>query len=203
MTRCRVGLLATTALLLGGDTVELSVRVGPGATLDLFDVAATVGYHGRGRRAWWSVSLVVEAGGTLVWSGEPLVVADGADVERTLTLDVADSARALVHDGLVLGRAGERGGRVLSRTSVSLGGRPVLREDQLLDPADRGDPGLLGAFRVIDTVTAIGVPPGAATAIPSYALPGGVGTVQRHLGSQTADSPVAAAWPGWRRAVIG
>ena len=46
---CRIGLLATSALLLGGDRVLIEVEVGPGATVELFDVAGTVAYHGRGR----------------------------------------------------------------------------------------------------------------------------------------------------------
>ena len=54
---CRIGLVATTALLLGGDAVELVVEVGPGAVLDLFDVAGTVAYHGRGRSAAWHTQL--------------------------------------------------------------------------------------------------------------------------------------------------
>ena len=60
--RCRIGLLATTALLLGGDRVELDVQVGPGATLELVDVAGTVAYDGRGRPASWSVRPCVVAG---------------------------------------------------------------------------------------------------------------------------------------------
>ena len=49
LTAAGSGWSATTALLLGGDAVELVVEVGPGAVLDLFDVAGTVAYHGRGR----------------------------------------------------------------------------------------------------------------------------------------------------------
>ena len=44
----RSALLATTATLLGGDTLRLAVEVGPGLRLDLRDVAGTVAYHGRG-----------------------------------------------------------------------------------------------------------------------------------------------------------
>ena len=50
---CRIGLLATSALLLGGDRVQIEVEVGPGASLELFDVAGTVAYHGRGQPAAW------------------------------------------------------------------------------------------------------------------------------------------------------
>jgi urease accessory protein len=57
----RIGLLATTALLLGGDEVELNVAVGAGTRLDLFDIAGTVAYHGRGRAAAWHVRIELTA----------------------------------------------------------------------------------------------------------------------------------------------
>ena len=166
--RCRVGLLASTALLLGGDGVELEVEVGPGATLDLVDVAGTVAYDGRGAPAAWRVGVRVADGGRLRWAGEPFVVADGADVTRSLALDVADGGRALLRETLVLGRSGQTGGRLRSRTSVARGERPVLVEDTVLDPAEhRRLPGMLGELRVLDTLLAVGeelaVPPPGPT----------------------------------------
>src|SRR5918992_4742084 len=69
----RIGLVATTALLLGGDEVELEVRVGEDASLELFDVAGTVAYHGRGQTASWRVTLVLEQGARLKYCGAPFV----------------------------------------------------------------------------------------------------------------------------------
>ena len=109
---CRIGLVATTALLLGGDAVELVVEVGPGATLDLFDVAGTVAYHGRGRSAAWYTQLTLAEGARLRYRGEPFVIADGADVTRTLVVEVAGSARCVLRETVVLGRAHETGGRL-------------------------------------------------------------------------------------------
>ena len=193
--RCRVGLLATTALLLGGDRVELELEVGPGARLDLFDVAGTVAYSGRGAPAGWHVRATVGDGGSLRYAGEPLVVADGADVTRTIELEVGAAAEVVLRDTVVLGRTGERGGRLRSSTTARVAGRLVLREDQDLDPdGDRGAPGLLGRHRVLDTVTRLG------TALPppvdavSYALVGGSGTVTRWLGGSLAESPLGRAW---------
>jgi urease accessory protein len=189
--RCRVALLATTALLLGGDTVELDVEVRAGACLDLFDVAGTVAYSGRGVPAGWHVRVTVAEGATLRYAGEPFVVADGADVTRTLDLDVGAGGGVLLRDTVVLGRSGERGGRLRSRTSVCVGGAPVLREDQDLDPdRDRCAPGLLGPHRVLDTVLRLG--PGLPPPVDavSYALVGGAGTVTRWLGSSLAESPL-------------
>jgi urease accessory protein len=189
--RCRIGLLATTALLLGGDVVELDVRVGPGARLDLFDVAGTVAYHGRGAPSGWHVRLALAEGAALTYAGEPFVVGDGADVTRTLRLDLAPDASAVVRDTVVLGRAGQRGGRLRSLTTVRRDGRAVLVEDQRLDPDQlRSAPGLLGPNRVLDTVVWLGTaqpwPIGATT----YALVDGSGTLARWLGTSLADSPL-------------
>jgi urease accessory protein len=188
---CRVGLLATTALLLGGDEVAVEVVVGPGASLELFDVAGTVAYHGRGRPAFWRVAIEVAAGGSVVWAGQPFVVSDGAEVTRVLEADLATTARLALRETLVLGRTGERGGCLLNRTALRVDGAPILLEDQLLDPAGIRDlPGMLGGHRVVDSVITIGeVPPGPPAAT-RFTLAGGHGAVTRYLGRELADSPL-------------
>ena len=189
--RCRIGLLATTALLLGGDVVALEVRVGPGARLDLFDVAGTVAYHGRGEPSAWHVRVELAAGAGLTYAGEPFVVGDGADVTRTLDVDLAPGASAALRDTVVLGRSGQRGGRLRSLTAVRVGGRPVLLEDQRLDPDRlRGAPGMLGTHRVLDTVTWLGSAEPVPTGATTYALVGGAGTLTRWLGTSLAESPL-------------
>ncbi|MFE6236630.1 urease accessory protein UreD [Cellulosimicrobium sp. NPDC057862] len=122
----RVALVATRALLLGGDRVRIEVHVGEGVELELVEVSGTVAYAGRGRSASWDVDVRVDAGGLLVWDALPFVVADGADVERTTRVSLADGGAprergvALLRETLVLGRSGEVGGRLRSRTHVDL-----------------------------------------------------------------------------------
>jgi urease accessory protein len=187
----RVGLVATTALLLGGDEVELAVELGPDAQLDLFDVAGTVAYHGRGRPAGWRTTVTLAEGASLTYAGQPFVVSDGADVTRTLRLDVAGSARLRLRETLVLGRTGQVGGRVRSRTDLRVGGQEVWREDTDLDPAGIRDlPGLLGGRRVVDTVLSVGRPACSISGAVAYALAGGAGTVTRYLGTDLAQSPL-------------
>ncbi len=155
-----VALIATTATLLGGDELRLSVEVGPGLRLDLRDVAGTVAYHGRGRGCLVAVSLTVHPGAVLAWSGEPLVVCDGAQVVRTLDVDVADTGRLLLRDRVALGRTGQAGGDLTCRTTMTYGARPALVEELTLSGAAAG-PGVLGAARVVDSVTALGWRPTA------------------------------------------
>lgn len=199
--RCRVGLLATTALLLGGDAVELEVEVGAGATLELTEVAGTVAYDGRGRPSSWSVRVVLAEGGRLRWSGEPFVVADGADVTRSLTVELAGGAAALVRETVVLGRAGQVGGVLRNRATVLQDGLPVLVEDTELDPAGhRRLPGMLGGFRVVDTLLSLGAgAPPRADGLTVFRLAGpGQASLARHLGPDLAGSPLHQVWAGSR-----
>jgi urease accessory protein len=192
----RVGLVATTALLLGGDEVDLAVELGPGARLELFDVAGTVAYHGRGRPAAWRTTIALADGACLTYRGQPFVVSDGADVSRTLQLDLADSARLRLRESLVLGRDGQVGGRVHSRSELRVTGVEVWRDDTDLDPAGIRDlPGLLGGHRVVDTVLTVGQPAPFAPPAVTYALLGGAGTVTRWLGHELAASPLHGNQP--------
>lgn len=198
----RIGLLATTALLLGGDEVDLEIEVGPGARLDLYDVAATVAYHGRGALAAWRLRVSVADGGSLRYRGEPFIVSDGADVRRTVQLDLASTARLWLRETLVLGRTGQLGGRLRSQTRLRVGETDVWAEDQTLDPDDgRRWPGLLGDQRVVDSVLEVnGLGVGDATtatkgsaAAVRFVLADQSSTLTRYLGTDLASSPLHAA----------
>lgn len=199
----RVALVASTAMLLAGDVMRLRVEVGKGMHLDLQDVAATVAYNGRGGTARWDVSITVGQDATFVWHGEPLVVAHGADVVRTLRVDVATGGRLLLRDIIVLGRHGERGGSLRCETRTSYAGRPLIVEQ--LDLVDHGSglrfgPGVVGDHRVVETLTWVGdpVPPTDGWEQGNVVRMdlAGPGLVARHLGSATHASPLE---PGWVR----
>ncbi|XVX20402.1 urease accessory protein UreD [Actinomycetota bacterium] len=147
LTRCRAdgieaSLVATIATLLGGDSLRLEVVVRSGVRLALTDVAATVAQHGRGLPAHWDVSIVVEDGAALDWRMQPLIVSDGADVRWALDAQVAPHGSLTLRDSVVLGRSGQRGGRVEVVQQVDHGGLPVLRERTVLsgvaDDVDQG-----------------------------------------------------------------
>jgi urease accessory protein len=201
-TTATVALVATTATLLGGDVVDLHVEVGPGLRLDLTEVAGTVAYHGRGRGAQLSVHLCVAEGATLVWAGEPLVVADGAEVERCLVAEVGRGGRLLVRDQVALGREGEHGGSLRCHTEITYAGRPALVETlDLRTKQLRSAPGILGAARVIDTVTAVGWRPEPADpvdglAVATYRLcePG---AQARALVAASHESSLPRLWAEW------
>ena len=151
----RIALVAQRALLLASDEVSIDVHVGDSTHVHLIEPAGTVAYHMRGRSAAWNVTVQVERGGSLTWHGEPFVVSEGASVSRTLDATLAESARLLLRETIVLGRTGERGGRLRSSTRIADAIGPTVVED--LDVGD-DRPEVVGPNRVIDTVLAIGQP---------------------------------------------
>lgn len=199
---CTVGLVATGALLLGGDDVRIRVEVGVGARLNLRDIAGTVAYDGRGAPARWEVEVSVAEDAALCWAGEPFVVADGALVSRSLRVTAASSARVRIRKTLVLGRSGEIGGGLWSRSEAVVDGTTVYREDlDLLDTEHRSAPGMLGGARVVDSVLRLGPdvlvtgPPAAegikrGDAFETFLLTDGAGAITRFLGQELASSPV-------------
>lgn len=152
----RVALVATQALLLAGDAVRIALDVGDGLVLEVVEVTGTVAYDMQGGRATWEVDVRLGVGALLVWDALPFVVATGADVQRTTTLELADGASAVLRETFVLGRTGEAGGRLTTSTRARLGGRPLLVETLAVDPDARADPALLGGARCLDTVTVLG-----------------------------------------------
>ena len=146
-----VALVATGAVLLGGDHVAVQVRVADGCALTLTDVGGTVAYDGEGQACRWDVDVRLGAGARLDWEGLPFVVATGADVSRSTDVRLGPGARLRLRETVVLGRDGERGGRVVLRSGVHDDGGPLLVEE-VVAAGDRPVPGVLAGTRVIDTV---------------------------------------------------
>ncbi|WP_350350884.1 urease accessory protein UreD [Microbacterium sp. A8/3-1] len=193
----RIALVAGGALLLGGDRVDIAVTVGSGCTLDLEDIGGTVAYASDGVAAFWDVEVTLGADSRLRWAGLPLVIADSADVHRQTRIRLGDGAIAVIRESVVLGRSGERGGRIRHRTSVADAEGPVLEEE--LD-ADGGAPvpGVLGANRVLDTIIRVGDRPPAATGRgATFMALSAPGAIARYLGDAAHASPLAEIWNEW------
>lgn len=198
----RIALVAGGALLLGGDRVEIAVVVGEGCSLELEDIGGTVAYGADGVPCFWEVDVQLRVGASLSWAGQPLIVADGADVHRSTRVRLADGAVVLLRESLVLGRSGERGGVARIRTSVRDAEGPVLEETLEADGA-HGVPGVLGAHRVLDSIVCAGLRPSALSVagVTVMALDAS-GSVARFLGATTHASPLAPIWTDWS-AVVG
>ncbi|WP_181771961.1 urease accessory protein UreD [Amycolatopsis pittospori] len=114
---------------LGGDELKLTIRVGPGASLRLSGVAATIalpGPHGEGSSSL--VDVLVESGGSLEYLPEPTVVTARARHSAVLRAALAPDAYLHTREVLVLGRAGERPGSLVTTQHVTRGEVPLLRQ---------------------------------------------------------------------------
>jgi urease accessory protein len=153
----RVHLVQAAGGPLGGDELGLDVRVAADAAVEVRSAAATIAQPGPGGDpARWSVTATVA--GTLRWWPEPTVVCANADYRARLCVDLAEGARLVLREQVVLGRAGEAGGRFQGRLTVRVDGVPLLDTETVLDGADAALSGPAGSagFRVFDSVLVAG-----------------------------------------------
>ncbi|MBB5153778.1 urease accessory protein UreD [Saccharopolyspora phatthalungensis] len=152
-----VHVVGSAATPVGGDRVDLRVRVGAGARLWLRGTAATValpGQHGGPSRS--TVHIEVEAGGLVDYLPEATVISARADHQAEMTVELGDGARARCRETLVLGRYGELPGRLTTTTRVVRSGTPLLR--QRLDIGAQRlatSAGYLAGARVLATETVV------------------------------------------------
>jgi urease accessory protein len=184
---CRIGLVAGQALLLAGDAVRVEVEVVGPVDVEVVEVGGTVAYDMRGGAATWDVGVTLAGGAALTWDAQPFVVAAGAEVERRTTVMADAGSRATLRETLVLGRCGETGGTLRSRTRVGVGGVPLVVEDLDLSPSARGGWAVLGPHRCLDTLTAVGhrLPDG-----PDVLQLDGCGSLRRWVGDDLHRSPL-------------
>jgi urease accessory protein len=124
-----VVLVQTRASIIAGDELVVAISVGARAMLIVDELAATLAHDARGGPpARISIAIEVADGGTLVWLGQPLIVAGGALLERTTIASLAGVARLLLGETVALGRAGEPAGALASRTRITIDGAPVVDE---------------------------------------------------------------------------
>ncbi|MGA5260551.1 urease accessory protein UreD [Streptomyces griseoincarnatus] len=135
----------------GGDHFTVRADVGTGARLRVGSAAATLALPGQhGGRARQDMRITVAAGGELHWLPEPLISVRGSELAVHTHVDLESGARLVLREELVLGRTGEAPGRLTSRLTVRVDGRPVL--DQELDcgpgaPGGWDGPAVLGGHR--------------------------------------------------------
>lgn len=137
----------------GGDHFTLRADVGAGARLRVGSAAATLALPGQhGGQARQDVRITVAAGGELHWLPEPLVSVAGSELAVHTRVDLETGARLVLREELVLGRTGEDPGRLTSRLTVRVDGRPVLDQELDCGPGARGGwdgPAVLGGHRAV------------------------------------------------------
>ncbi|WP_147916676.1 urease accessory protein UreD [Ruania zhangjianzhongii] len=188
-----VALVATGAVLLGGDHVVVRVSVADGHALTITDVGGTVAYDAGGVPSWWDVVVTLGHGSRLSWFGLPFVVAEGADVTRTTTVRTGAGAQLALRETIAWGREGERGGRALLRSDVHDARGPVLVEE-VWASGHEPVPGVLGSARVLDTALVLDEVPDPDDIGPDDLRDGGVDCPARAAlrdlaaGAETSDT---------------
>ncbi|MBW5486422.1 urease accessory protein UreD [Streptomyces bambusae] len=87
-----------------------------------------------GAPARYGTRLTLAEGAELRWLPEPLVSVRGSDLRVHTRAELAPTARLLLREEQVLGRAGEGPGRLRSRLTVTRGGRPLLDQELICGP---------------------------------------------------------------------
>jgi urease accessory protein len=145
-----VHLVSSVTSPLGGDALELTVEVGPGASLDLRGVAATLMLPGpTGLPSSSVVRFSVE--GSVRYLPEPTVVTQRAHHTAVVEAELDSHAELSLREVLVLGRTGEAAGTLSTSVRATRCGKPLLHQQLVIGSAlDSSSAGLAGK-RVVGT----------------------------------------------------
>ncbi len=127
-----VVLANTSGGVAGGDRFEIAVSVGPGADATVTGQAAEKIYRALDLPAQMATQLDVAADATLEWLPQETILFDGAQLQRQISVTLAEDARLLMAETVVLGRQahGEafRDGKLQDRWRIDRAGAPVWRD---------------------------------------------------------------------------
>jgi len=132
-----VVLINTGGGLTGGDRLEWDVEAGPGAALVTTTQACEKVYRSSSGEARVTCRLRAGENGFLAWLPQETILYDASALSRTLEVDLAASARALIVEATIFGRTamGERvrQARFRDRWRVRVDGRLVHAEDLAIE----------------------------------------------------------------------
>ncbi|MFI6101742.1 urease accessory protein UreD [Lentzea sp. NPDC051213] len=157
-----VRLVSSVTAPLGGDSLCLTVEVGPGASLELRGVAATLLLPGSsGAESSSVVRFLVE--GSVRYLPEPTVVTGRAHHTAVVEAELDSHAELRTREVLVLGRTGEAAGALSTSVRATRCGKPLLHQQLVVGspPVDSSPAGLAGK-RVIGTELVLDAVPRAA-----------------------------------------
>lgn len=143
---------------LGGDRLAVEAEVGRGPAarrIGRRDHRPAGTGQGRGplRRAARRVRR-----GELRWLPEQLISAQGSDLYVSSRVELRSGARLVFREEQVLGRVGEQPGRLTSRLTVRLDGRPLLDQELSCGPGAPGGwdgPAGLGGHRALGQLVVV------------------------------------------------
>lgn len=149
-TEARVCVIGAMCAPLGGDRLRIEATAQHGAALHITSAAATLALRGpTPEHATYDVHLTAAEHAELHWLPKPLICAAGSNLRQTWTVDLAPTARLVLREEQVLGRAGEPPGHVVTRLTVRRGGRVLLDQEAEYGPGAPGwdGPAVLAGHR--------------------------------------------------------
>lgn len=159
----RIHLVQAAGGPLGGDELELRIRIAAGTELTVGSAGATVAQPGRpgSGAAHWTVTADLQPGARLCWTPEPTVVCDHAELHVSMRVQLAEGAGALLREEVWLGRHGQRGGHYRGELAVDHAGSALVRHTTVLNGADPGlcGPAGTGGARSVRTLLGAGAEP--------------------------------------------
>lgn len=153
-----VSLAAAAAGPLGGDDLRLDLDVGPGASVVVRAVSASVVLPGlHGERSRLAVRIRGAAGSTVAWLPGATVATQRCDHDASTVVALEDGARLLAREELVLGRHGERAGCLAQSLRVTVAGSALLHQDLRVGGHALGwdGPAVAGRSRAIGCVVLV------------------------------------------------
>ena len=143
-----VQLVGGAAGPIGGDQLALSVEVGAGAAVRVESVAASVALPGTGGgQSRLDIRARIDAGGSLVWSPQPLIAARGARHRTDSRIDLGAGARLSWREEIVLGRSDEEPGSIAAPAARAPGRTSAHRSRPRPGPGPSRIPGARGDRR--------------------------------------------------------
>ena len=160
--------VVTSGGLVGGDSLDISVRCGDGSRAMVCAQAAEKVYRSAGADCQVTVSLAAQGSTWLEWLPQETILFDGARLRRQMSVDADASARVLAGEILVFGRRarGERftRGHLFDRWQVRRGGRLAWADAFRVDDPDAAfaAPACLAGLAAIATLIYVDASEGTA-----------------------------------------
>lgn len=151
-------LMNTAGGLCGGDHVSWQLEAAPGARLTATTPACERVYRSLGGEARVANRLTIGKGAGLDWLPQETILFEGARLNRSLEVDMAEDARFTAVEAVLLGRTamGEvaRGARLSDNWRIRRGGRLIHAEATRLsaDPLERDGSCLLAGALAFATI---------------------------------------------------
>lgn len=126
-------LINTSGGVTGGDHLAFSAQVGAGSALTITTQAAERAYRAQPNETGEiTTQITVEDDAMLRWLPQELILFDGSNIRRKLTVDLAQTSRALLVEPVVFGRVamGEalQSVHFQDRIAINRNGAPLYRD---------------------------------------------------------------------------